>query len=144
MGFKEKAKDELELLNVRVRFLVANKKLSFQELSLLEKAGFQFYSDSFFYDLEHSQMLFPVVGKKRPDRSLVQEFLKAGIELENREIRFTELQTMVFNPLKGPKAPTDDELLAQMAQLYDTMPYLKEKKLLVELNSKDLALHFFL
>lgn len=147
MSFHEVNVESRELSNVRLRFLALSKRPEVHELSLLEKAGFQFYSDSFFYELdfsnESSRILLPIVGSKKPSRSLVQDFLQKGIELESLEFRFLEHQSFIWQPIKEQNSPSDDEILTQIASIFDTMPSLKKKKLLVELNSKDLALHFF-
>lgn len=147
MSFQEINSESRELSNIRLRFLVLNKRPDNHDLSRLEKAGVHFYSDSFFYELdfskESSKIMLPIVGSKKPSRALVQDFLKTGIELENLELRFNELQSFIWLPENKDNAPSDDEILAQIASIYDTVPSTKKKKLLVELNSKDLALHFF-
>ena len=128
----------------RVRFLTLNKKISTDELKLLEKNGFGLYSDSFFYDLENNLMLLPVVGKKRPEPSLVREFRNLGIDLQAKDIRFSDHQMVVFKGHGRDLGLTNAEIDTKIHEVLRDSPQLKEKKLLVELNSKDLALHFFL
>lgn len=144
MIFNKLAQDKLEFSKLRVRFLALSKLVGNSELALIEKAGFQFYSDSFFYDLSDQSFLLPIVGKKRPDPVLVREFKNLGVAVTSREVRFNELESFCYNVGRVGGLASNDEVLAKINVICDSEPRLKEKNLLLELNSRVLALHFFL
>ncbi len=144
VNFVNIPQNENYLHNSRLRFLVADNQLNLAEMIKIEEAGIQFFSDSFFFDIYENLFLVPMVGKKQLSTGFVNQFKNdSNIQLSTQDLRFTDLESMSVQSGLGPDFLNNDEFLALIDELLANNSHLKNKKLLVELNSKDLALHFF-
>lgn len=134
------SKNEFDLTNKRVRFLIFSENLPSENiLEKIECSGYQFYSHSFFYSHDLASLYLPVQGPKAPTLELLALTKNANLKIEIRDIVFLELQSFNVSNSEGNLSKISEEY----QKIINAEGQLGQKKLLVELNSKDLALHFF-
>ncbi len=94
------------------------------------------FANSIFFDAQMESLSIPVTGPKRALVGVSKNYIVSDIE-------FRELESFKTSEIEQKKLRLDEfsDLLRSFLQ---KNPQLIEKKLLLELNSKYLALHFFL
>ncbi len=127
----------------RFRFLECtfSAGLSFDELLLFEKklseTPLMLLDSTLFFNKDFSKVYFPITGAK----STHYQFLNSHFV----DFRFNELESLTTNfNFWANESHSVDGIMFQINAFLAKNSSFQQKNMLVELNSKDLALHFFI
>ncbi len=143
MDFIQTSSHKISLKNYkRIRFLECTfqKGFSFEELLTFERklseTPLTLLDSTLFFNKEFTKVYFPITGAK----STNYQFADSKFV----DFRFTELETLSTNfNFWSNEEHCVEEVIGKINSVLTKNDKFQQKNLLVELNSRDLALHFF-